>query len=589
MNGFILGLISGMYLPMPKLLFFALFFLGLNVYSADKICDHIIIQDGQLKLNGNEKILVCGTDSGPEEWQKIPLAQAQLHLKTILQSVGYLYPKFETDGKNLLVWRGQQSQISALKITGDRNLLQPEKKRKVLGHPLTPAKLDEVTAWANLDIHSRGFACAEIKVIAQSWDGAVIVETNLGERKKISGLTARDLKNINPDIFYRYQPFEIGEVYDIRKTQIMTDRVLADGLFQSAFFEKKCDDENVYLDLKTTVGPPRIFRFGIGASTEELPFADLSFRNTRLDDQASSVVITLHASPRLLSFNADSELYWFPGWHRFFFAPRFKIARETESSYQSDTSRTGADLGVKWDHKGVRYSARGGPSLNTVKTLRGVGPKANYQTLDASISLTHFLYESSVWQQDNGWTGNFLFRGQRKGLGSEINLNRYEINAKYLWNIGKYSPPLFVLGTRVQGITVRSDEDTSLSSATLIPAGDRIFAGGDQNLRGFSRQSLDNLGLGYLSFLYLGFELRLIEELAWRIQPFLLFDIGQLGTRADVLDSAIYTSEGIGLRWPSPFGTLRGTLAHGRVANNDSSLQQYPEQWVLFLSFGQEF
>jgi translocation and assembly module TamA len=124
---------------------------------------------------------------------------------------------------------------------------------------------------------------------------------------------------------------------------------------------------------------------------------------------------------------------------------------------------------------------------------------------------------------------------------------------------------------------------------TNIPTSDRVFVGGDQNLRGFPRKGIDNQGLGYLTFLYLGFELRLIEELPYRLQPFLLWDLGQTGNKRYTVDPTLFISEGIGLRWLSPFGTLRGSIARGRVLYYEITDTFVPEQWVYFISFGQEF
>jgi translocation and assembly module TamA len=572
-----------------KITFFLFFIYSATLADEFKICENIILLDGKIKLNGNEKILICGEDDGPQGWKEIPVTQAELHLRAIFQNLGYLQPRFERQANRLLVWQGQRTPIKHLIVKGAGEILDTSKKRKTVGETLTPAKLNEVEAWANLGIRSRGHACPELSVTAHGWNGEVTVHTKLDERKKFGLLTFDSLHGLNADVLKRYQPFNSGDWYDIRKTQIMSDRLLADGLFQSAFFEKTCTHENADLELKTTTGPPRIVRFGIGASTEELPFVDISFRNTRLDDQASSVTATFHGSPRKLRLTADSELYWFRGWHRSFFAPRFEVMREIESAYQADSVRLGADLGIKWDIWNTRFLGRGGPALNSIKTTRGAGPTSSYPSLDASLVLMSHVYEGSLWQQYEGWNASLFFSGQGKGLGSEVDVNRYEANYKYLWNIQGFDPPLFILGTRFQSIFVDANDLSNGITETNIPTSDRVFVGGDQNLRGFPRKGIDNQGLGYLTFLYLGFELRLIEELPYRLQPFLLWDLGQTGNKRYTVDPTLFISEGIGLRWLSPFGTLRGSIARGRVLYYEITDTFVPEQWVYFISFGQEF
>ncbi|HEY8272376.1 MAG TPA: BamA/TamA family outer membrane protein [Pseudobdellovibrionaceae bacterium] len=570
------------------------FFFILIFYSSQaaetRLCEHIFLKEGKLILNKNEQVLICGSNKAGQPWQSIPLPQAELHLKSILQNIGYLHPRFQREKEQLLVWTGPESEIKELQVEQPVTILNPAKKRKVVGEALTSEKLNEVESWANLGFRSQGYACPEIQIEAQAWNETVRVKTKLDSQKKIDLLIAQNLEGLNLDVLDRYRPFEKGDLYDIRETQIMVSRLIDDGLFQSAFFEIACGQNEVALDLKTTIGKPKILRFGIGASTEELPFADLTFRNTRLDNKASSVTMNLHISPRLQRFLVDSQLYWFPGWHRTFFGPRFRMTREIESAYQTDSGRLGADLGRRWDMWKTRFVGKGGPTLNWVKTSRGRGPEdARYSSLEASLALMNHLYESSIWQQEQGWTASIFFRGQAQGLGSRINVNHYEVDYKYLWNIGHYAPPLWVLGTRIEGITVDASEVGNQDPTPLIPIEDRVFAGGDQNLRGFPRKSINNQGLGYLSFLYLGFELRLIEELPYHLQPFLLWDIGQVGKRRYTVDPPIFTSEGIGLRWLSPFGTVRSSLAQGRIFNRNGLDQPYPEQWVFFFSFGQEF
>jgi outer membrane protein assembly factor BamA len=576
---------SGIHL----ILFFATL-LATSARGATKLCDNIFLEEGDITLNGNEKILICGTNKGEEGWADVPLTQAELHLRAILQSAGYSNPHFERNGNSLKVWSGSKNEIKDLKVNVEKDILNPDKKRNIVGENLTSGHLDEVTAWANSEIRSKGYACPNIKVTAQTWDGNVLVNAHTGLQGKISRFDVDNLGDLNMDVMDRYQPFSIGDIYDIRKTQIMSERLLNDGLFQSAFFETTCKDRDINLNLQTSIGRPKILRFGIGASTEETGFIDLTFRNAHLDNMASSVTTTLHISNRLLSFVADSELYWFPGWHTVFFGPRFRTERESEPSYQTDSARVGADIGRRWDMWNTRFLARWGPTLNIVNTVRGLGPEdARYPTIDGSLSMMSHNYEAYRRLQYEGWTADVFFRGQGKGLGSQVNVNRYESEFKYLWNIGQYAPPLFVLGTRLQGIAVDAEEVTDDSDITLIPVTERIFVGGDQNLRGFPRLSIDNQRRGFLSFLMAGFELRLIEELPYNIQPFLLWDAGQVGNRRYTLDPPKFISEGGGIRWLSPFGTFRGTAARGRVLNQDETNISYPEQWVFFLSFGQEF
>jgi translocation and assembly module TamA len=555
-----------------------------------RLCDHIFLKEGRLKLNDNEKVLVCGSDKGGEGWQEVPVPQAQMQLANLFQAAGYLNPRFEREGDHLNVWSGPQSDVKSLAVNGDPGVLRPEKKRKIIGYPLMPSKLNEVQRWGDQELRSHGYACPAVKVEAHAWDESLLLNVNPGSRQRVGELTYTGLEGLHVDTLLRYRAFDPGEVYDIRDTQLTSDRLLADGLFQSAYYVVDCQGEVVNLQLRSSVGKAKIFRFGVGASTEEFPFMDISFRNARLDDRASSFSATLHASNILQSFELRSQLYWFIGLPRIYFGPRFRTERQSENVYEALLSKAGADLGMYWDLWDLRFNGRFGPTVNYTKTVRGIGPSdATYTSLEGSLSMQSHVYELFYQNQYDGWSGNFQFRGNRKGLGSDISVNRYDANFKYLWNIGAYAPPLFVLGARVEGSVVAVDEEPGKDVRSLLPVDYRIFYGGDDNLRGFARKSIDNGGAGYLTSLYTGFELRLVEQIPYGVQPLILWDAARMGDRAQTLDAPVYVSEGFGVRWATPFGSLRGSAARGKIWGGDATTAAYAQQWIYFVSFGQEF
>jgi len=558
--------------------------------SSSFLCPSIVVHDGSIRLNANEKVLICGDEKSSEGWKKIPNAQARLLLTGVMHNLGYMNPRFESESDILHIWPGEPSKITSLQVRGGREFLNPEKKRKIVGEILTQERLDQVNSWVDWNLKRHGFACPKLTLEAHSWDGAVLVTNSENIQQYIVSFDHDQLDGLNPTVLKRYQPFELGDLYDIRETQLMSQRMLADGLFQNAYFSTQCELDQVKLNLNTATEKPKLLQFGIGASTEEFPFIELSLKNTRLDAAASSLNSVLHLSPRVLSLNVSSALYWFPIFPMIFFAPRFDVSREIESSYTLDTSRIGADIGRNWDTWNTRMVALVGPTLNYSNTLEGIGPtETKYLTFDASLTALSHAYEYLLSTQSEGWTGSILYQGRLRGLGSNFNGHRYEINYKYLWNIGGYSPPLIILGTRIQAVAVTSDSIDLSQNLAQIPIEDRLFLGGDQDLRGFSRKSINNNNLGYLTSSYIGFDLRLIEQLPYHLQPLLLVDIARLGAQSWTLQAPVFTSEGFGLRWSSPFGTVRGYIAHGHIFSGDESTENYPQQWVYFLSFGQEF
>lgn len=559
--------------------------------TAQRICDQIAVMDGRLKLNKNEKVLICGDAHAAPGWREVPLSQAQFQLGNILHNRGYFNARFEVRESTLYVWKGPRTETKKMEIEGDSGILDPGKKRKVVDYPLSSEKLDEAKQWAELELRRRAYACARVTVTGQAWDQTLKLKIEPDTRRTIGEVDRSGLGYLDPDSLARYEAYHVGEAYDVILTQITATRLLNQGLFQSAYFTTDCkaSAETVKLHLFTDVGKPRLLRFALGASTEEFPFADLRFKNSRLDRRASSYTLGLHASNRKQSFTGGSELYIVPKSKRTYLGPRFQLERRSESSYELLKTSTGADLGRAWDWWRQRWVVAGGPTLNYEKTVRGIGPAdLKYLSWEGSLSIASHEYEAFFADQFEGYAVNINYHGQRRGLGSSINVDRYDLAIKYLWNIGAFSPPLFVLATKLGGTAVDINQAPNSTDRSSVPIDYRVFYGGDDNLRGFSRQSLNNGDLGYLTAAHASFELRLIAELPYRIEPFLLADVARLGTRRYTLDPPIFTSSGLGLRWGSPFGTVRGSAAKGRIWHGDTT-SAYPQEWVYFVSFGQEF
>ncbi len=555
-----------------------------------RICPQVRIKDGRLDLNANEKVLVCGSEKGSDVWKTVPLSQSEYHLRTYLQNRGYPNPTFERHGSELWVWTGPRLTVKHLKAEPPAPMLDLSRKRLVIGYPLASEILDDVTNWAEMELRSSGYACPNVGVQGQAWDQSVVINARPGERTLVRRLNWEGREQLHPSVLARYSAVRMGEPYDVRESQLTTARLFADGLFQSASIQARCDGPHADLVLKTSVGKPRLFSFGFGASTEELIFIDIGLRNSRLDNRASSFTTLLHASQLQQNLSLSAELFSFPFWPTVFWGPRFRVGREYERDYEVVNARAGADIGRRWDQLKARWHARGGPTLNYVNTVTGVGPsETSYLNWEASITAASHIYEFYMRDQSRGWLGRLDYRGQRSEIGSNVNVDRFDGSFKYLWNINRYSPPLLVLASRFQGVAVNANPIDLSTKRDLLPVDYRIFWGGNENLRGFARHRLNNGGLGFLSGAYAGFEFRLVEVLPYNVQPFLLSDFGQLGRKRLTLDEPLFTSWGLGLRWASPFGTLRGSAAKGEILNGDLSTLAYEQEWVYFLSFGQEF
>ncbi|MGE3759970.1 MAG: hypothetical protein AB7H97_19540, partial [Pseudobdellovibrionaceae bacterium] len=214
--------------------------LGSCQHRTAKLCDNIFMHEGELHLGRNEKVMVCGSSKGGEGWKDVPLPQAQYQIKILLQQKGYLNPRFDREKGNLHVWSGPQEKAKELIIHGADGLVRAWKKRKIVGYPITPEKLDEVTHWIESELKNRGYACPEVSVKAQAWDGRIIATVNPGEKQAVGGVQRIGMDEIDSGAFARYQAFEAGDIYDARDMQVTERRLMADSLIQAAHFSKKC-------------------------------------------------------------------------------------------------------------------------------------------------------------------------------------------------------------------------------------------------------------------------------------------------------------------------------------------------------------
>jgi outer membrane translocation and assembly module TamA len=557
--------------------------------SSSELCPHIKVTDGKFHLNKNEKIIVCGDDRS-DGWKQVPFDQAQTELRSLLQKDGYNSPEFTIEGDDLLIKMGSPTRIKEWELQGNTSAIEKRKKRKVLGEKLTPAKLDEIERWIESELKYQGYACPKIESKAQVWDASVESRYESGPKLRIKTLNREGMANLDAEAFKRFEPFEEGDLYNNRKLQITTNRLLTDGLAQSSYFTQNCTPDGVELTHHMDLGEPRILRVGFGASSEEFPFLDAWYKNTRIDGRASSYWLNLHASPLTQSLEGSSQLYILPFTRRTFLGPRFRVARDIEDAYESLSGKTGIDIGRLWDWNEERFEFRAGPTANYVNTIRGFGPDdVSYLTVEGNLNVMNNDYELTGTQQFSGYQASLQYQGQREGLGSPLNADMWTLRAKNLWDIGELSPPYLVLGTRIETNVTTSDAIGRSTDREILPTEYRIFLGGEQNLRGFKRQTINNQGLGYLTSAYLGTDLRLVEELPWNLEPLLLWDVAIAGDVPWHLEGPLFQSYGFGMRWRSPLGPIRVTAARGVISNSNAATESVPQEWVFLFSFGREF
>ncbi|UPT73791.1 MAG: BamA/TamA family outer membrane protein [Elusimicrobiota bacterium] len=221
--------------------------------------------------------------------------------------------------------------------------------------------------------------------------------------------------------------------------------------------------------------------------------------------------------------------------------------------------------------------------------MRGQGPRSSswFQFVTHAQVSSH-LHEFYRRDPRRGWSAALDTTHRVEGAHSRASAQGLRLSGQALWNLGNFEPPLAVLATRgsygtIAGIS-RAD------ALAHLPPTERFFLGGDADLRGVQRKGLPFDDGGFLTAAYQGVELRAGDVLPYGLQPFVFADAAMGGRDGWALEKDVYYAPGLGMRWASPFGSIRATAARGLVWRNGSaSGEPLKPRWQFFFSFGREF
>ncbi len=527
-----------------------------------------------------ERRLVCGDPEGPEGWKKIPLNQAQFHLSNFLQDRGYFQPRFVEDGGVLIATLGPQTRVSRWDAPGAPAELKLRRKRKVVGSVLTPKLLDELEGWVKLELQTFGYACPAVKSQADPETGHVTIHVRSGPKMKWIGVREEGIPGVDPWTLRRYDAFRLGDEYDGRWVTVTENRMTALDIVQSVTLSTECTEDGAFLVQRVVPGPPRLLAFRVGVNTEELLLTRLSWRNTRMGTRASWLDVSARASSRIQSLSSTVQWFHLPYSSRRSIRPTIELRRQNERDSETLSASTQLAYGTSWELADVGGDLRSGPTLELFRRVRGVGqPNSRFVGWETRAEIRSHAFEYYAASPRTGFLSTLSLGLASEDLLSSVSAQRLNWTGQFLWNVADYDPPLFVVGVRSRVNATLSPERPG--PQTRLPVPYLYFLGGSQDLRGFSRRELPDLD-GALTTAYIGVETRLVATLPADLEPIAFVDMAKYSKTPMRLDSPLFWSPGIGLRWQSPFGTLRTTLAHGYEAAT-------ARHWQFFLSFGEEF
>lgn len=541
-----------------------------------------IFDRGQI-FTKNDQLLICGSAETPG-WEEVPENQSLFHIRARLNAEGFFDPKITKDGDRYLIDPGEATEVKNVIFRNEPIGFRDRIFRGFKNQTLDPAALDNAKTWTTSRLRSMGYPCPEVQVRGAYETGTIEVDIDSGPRLILSHVERPQTGELRDTVFERFDAFQIGDRFNADLLALTSRRLLEAGIVDFTHFEDQCSQEGAIAHQRAILGQRRNLVFAIGASTEELPILRAEWRNVRLDPYASTLAFSVYTSPRLQSIKASSELYWFRKLPRLFLSPVAEIRRESEFTYKALRQRFQLGSGYIKDDSQHRYIFNFAPIYTVENTIEGQGPSHfQYLSFRGSAELLSHYFEFLRFNPQEGYQLQAHWEAQRQGAGSPFSADLIKLSGTHLWNIGSLDPPLTVLGVRFGHSIIAA------SNLNLIPASFRLFLGGAEDVRGFFRQSINNANLGFQTTSFLGLEARFLEVLPYQLQPFVFYDIGKVGFNEWSWINETYTAPGVGMRWQSPFGALRGTLAKGIILNENPQRPQPPEEWNIFLSYGREF
>lgn len=565
----------------------------------EAVCPRIRIRSElDLRLRDMETRLVCG-DSKKDgigiPWAEIPPNQAAYFMRGFLQSRGYHGPRFIQDGEILFVDVGPRSHLTGFTIMGGPTSWAPPKRRLIRGNPLASALLDDLERWTLSQIRNEGYACATAEGQADPLTGEARVRLSIGELKTISRIEDIGDTGLRSGVLDRYNAFRIGDVYRERLVTLTRKRTVDDGFLQSLTLSARCEPgEHVTLVRDVVLGPSRTLRIGVGASTDEGARLRTIVRRNRIGSSASSAQTTLNLGYlnemiNRQSFDARFRWYYAPGEKRSFLEPSILFDHDATDVFETQSAEARVMQGYGLEYPTGRVELRVGPAYLDSFRVRGAGPGEGRTTsvfAEFGVGWLDHDLEFFVTSPRSGESLTAVFLVAQKDWGSTFTAQRLELSGTRLWNIQRYDPPLLILGVRFDASSVFAGGGEVSSD---LPVRFLTFLGGDEDLRGFSRQSLPRSGVGALSGLTASFEARLHRVILSRVDVFSFIDAGVLGGVNFAFVPPYFMSPGFGVRYESPIGVFRTYGARRFALNEPAGEAPYKREWRIGFTYGEEF
>lgn len=360
-----------------------------------------------------------------------------------------------------------------------------------------------------------------------------------------------------PEFVARYVKLESGTPFDARKLLDLHIALSDSGYFRRVevrIDREQAENYRIPVTVETEPAKPRRYGAGVGFSTDTGPRLSLAAEFRRINRRGHSIMTELRASQvkneiglqyRIPIKNVATDQLVFSGKGQ---------SEEVGDDGNSDSITLGISQNTEWKSYHRRLY------INFLQENFDIGEddkRVTYLIPGASLSR---LKSDSLFYPRRGFSWTVDLRGSPGQLLSDTSFLRGEAVARAVWPLGERSR-LLLRGTA---------GGTSAGDFSVLPTGERFFAGGDQSVRGYDYQTLgpvDDTGevVGGRHLLAGSIEIdRLIHD---NFGAAVFVDSGNAFN-----DSTpdLKTGVGAGFRWRSPIGMLRIDLAHPLDDSDDN-------------------
>lgn len=545
-----------------------------------------ILSAKEIDFSTTEHRLICGDPENPA-YEVVPFFQVKFLLTGILQSRGFLQPTFEVKKTELYVQTGPAFYLENFEIVGVATAdvadnLKRQIERFYGDSLLTPKLLDSIQGYSKTFLMNRGFACVAVTsemIIAENQVRLLV--TNL-KPYLFGEIQVDQVEGLRHETFLRYRPFKKNYFFRQELVDLYEKRILRAGIVQGTYFASNCEEDQLTLTQSFVMGPPRVFRFGIGANTEVGPIARVRWTHQRYGDLASRLDASVQTSFREQTLTLTADSYLTPNIPRLSLLSQIELNREKVSDFEEVVFKMRPHASYSHDTTNAYWSFLFGPTLlSGYYRIDQQKQKFNQTSgiLEGGVRRTSHNYELYDLHPEAGSEIDLSFDFRHPSFGFQDRLLKLDFSWIGLNRLAESGRGHFIGGLKLVAGTVIIPRDFAFES---LPPSVKYYGGGSEDLRGFKLKSVPfNDGAGALTKVLIKSEIRRTAFFHDALESVAFVDIARFGQHTAELEPRLYYSPGLGLRWQSPIGIVQTYVSKSLL-----SKPREDQGYLFFLGFG---